>query len=82
MIDVISIIFFAFFGFLLAYYLHHKKVEKAEVFVCPLRGSCSEVIESRYSKFFGVPVELLGMIYYAVIAVGYGLLLGNKLAAA
>ncbi|MBT5808279.1 vitamin K epoxide reductase family protein [Candidatus Uhrbacteria bacterium] len=72
----IYIVFVAFGGFILSVYLHHKKRQKSEQFICPLRGKCSEVIQSNYSKFFGIPVELLGMAYYGLIAVGYGALIG------
>ncbi len=69
---VISI-FLGFAGFLLALYITHKKRRKSEHFVCPLRGSCTEVIHSDFSKFFGVGVEYLGLLYYAIIALGYGI---------
>lgn len=39
--------------------------------VCPLQADCQTVIHSQYSRFMGVPVELLGMLYYLVIAGGY-----------
>lgn len=66
-------IFLGFAGFLLALYITHKKHRKSEHFICPLRGSCTEVINSRFSTFFGIPVEYLGLAYYSIIAVGYGL---------
>lgn len=68
----IANIFLGFTGFLLATYIAHKKRRKTEHFICPLRGSCSEVVHSNFSRFLGMPVELLGMAYYAVIAIGYG----------
>lgn len=74
MIEYITIIFVAFAGFSLAYYLFHKKRRKSEHLVCPMKGKCSEVINSEFSKFLGMPVEVLGMVYYLSIAVGYGVL--------
>ena len=71
MISYVIIIFIAFAGFLLAAYIRHKKVSK-ETLICPLRANCDTVIFSDYSKFFGIPVELLGMAYYLTIAVAYG----------
>lgn len=71
MTTYVLIIFVAFSGFILSVYLRHKKNRK-EHFVCPLRAKCSSVIQSRYSKFFGIPVEIIGMVYYALIAIGYG----------
>ena len=66
----IPIIFASFGGFLLAFYIHHKKSKK-ETMVCPLDSNCETVIYSPYARFLGIPVELLGMLYYAGIAAGY-----------
>lgn len=63
-------IIFGIAGFLLASYVYTKK-QKQEVMVCPMNGSCDEVVNSRYSKFLGVPVEIMGMIYYAFIVLSY-----------
>lgn len=73
--EYVSIIFLGFAGFTLAAYLHHKKKRKTEHLVCPFKGNCSEVIQSDYSRFLGVPVELMGMGYYVFIALGYGAVL-------
>jgi uncharacterized membrane protein len=70
--ELIINIFLGFAGFLLALYITHKKRRKSEHFVCPLRGNCTEVIHSDFSKFFGIGVEYLGILYYSIIAVGYG----------
>lgn len=75
MLESLSIVFIAFGGFLLSLYLFHKKRSKSEPFVCPLRGKCSEVIHSGYSRFLAIPVEILGMIYYATASIGHGFLL-------
>lgn len=69
------IIFCAFGGFLIAFYIRHKKSSR-EVLVCPLNSNCETVIHSDFSKFFGVPVEVLGLLYYGLIAGSYGILLG------
>ncbi len=68
------LIFTAFGGFLLSFYIRHKK-RSHEKMVCPLKSDCDTVIYSPYSKFFGVPLELLGLLYYGLIAVGYALFL-------
>ncbi len=39
--------------------------------VCPLNGECEVVTTSKYSKFFGIPVELLGILYYGLIVFVY-----------
>ncbi len=67
-------IFFAIAGFLLAGYVYIKKSKK-ENLVCPMDGKCDEVVNSRYSKFMGVRVELLGMLYYAMIILAYSFIL-------
>ena len=74
--ESLFIVFISFAGFLLSLYLFHKKRRKSERFACPLRGNCSEVIHSDYSKFFGIPVEVIGLVYYASISIGHGLVLG------
>ena len=68
------IIFFAAGGFLIAFYIRHKK-RHDEVLVCPLESNCEAVIHSRYSRFLGIPLELLGLLYYAVVAVSHALFL-------
>ncbi len=75
MSEYILIIFIAFAGFFLSTFLMHKKRRKTEHLVCPFRGNCTEVIQSKYARFFGVPVEYLGILYYSLVAVGYGVLL-------
>ena len=70
--DVI-IIFLAFVGYLIAAYIRHHKKNSKEKLVCPLKANCDEVIHSDYSKFLGISVEILGMFYYGLIAVAYGL---------
>src|SRR3989338_655428 len=75
MIESVSIIFIAFSGFFLAAYLFHKKRRKHEPFICPLLASCSEVMQSDYSTFLGIPVEVLGLCYYALLALVHGLVL-------
>lgn len=68
----IIIIFAGFVGFSIANYIHHKKSVN-EVLACPVRADCETVVQSRFAKFFGIPVEILGMIYYGFIALFYGL---------
>src|SRR3989344_1433054 len=70
----IILIFAAFGGFLLAFYIRHKK-QAHEKMVCPLDSDCDAVIYSEYSKFFGIPVEIIGLFYYGLIAVSYALFL-------
>lgn len=39
--------------------------------VCPLKSDCNAVIYSQHSKFFGIPVEVIGMFYYGIISISY-----------
>lgn len=70
----VVLIFSGFAGFILAFYIWNQKRLKKGKMVCPLRGNCQAVVTSSYAKFLGVPVEVLGMAYYALIALGYGIL--------
>lgn len=70
----IILIFAAFGGFLLAFYIRHKK-SSHEKMICPLDSDCDAVIYSEYSRFFGIPVEILGLLYYGLVAVSYALFL-------
>ncbi len=63
-------------GFFLAFYIYHCK-HKKQPLICPMRGSCEFVTASDYSKFFGIPVELLGMCYYAAVVILHGFVLAN-----
>ncbi|MBI2639563.1 MAG: vitamin K epoxide reductase family protein [Candidatus Sungbacteria bacterium] len=71
----ILLIFAAFGGFLLAFYIRHKKHAR-EKMVCPLDSDCDAVVYSKYATFLGIPVEILGLFYYGFIAVSYAIFLG------
>lgn len=60
------LIFTAFGGVLLAFYIHYKKTSH-ETMVCPLHSNCEVVIYSKYSNFFGIPVEIMGLFYYGTV---------------
>jgi len=57
-------------GFFLALYIYRKKRSQKSL-VCPIGSSCTEIVYSEHSRFLGIPVEFLGMLYYAVIALSY-----------
>ncbi len=54
-------------GFILARYIHTKK-KKKEKLVCLLDSDCDAVVHSQYSTFLGVPLEIYGMIYFALMS--------------
>jgi uncharacterized membrane protein len=59
----IGILVLGLCGFMVARHIfHHKRTGK--VLVCPIKFDCNTVVNSDYSKFFGIPLELLGMGYY------------------
>ncbi|MFA4845354.1 MAG: vitamin K epoxide reductase family protein [Patescibacteria group bacterium] len=80
MIESIVIVLLGLSGFFLSLYLRWKKAHKSDVFVCPLKGNCTEVIHSPYAKFFGLPVEVLGTVYYLLIAIAYAVRVGFPVA--
>lgn len=61
-------------GFGVASYIRYTKKHHQQL-VCPIGSDCNVVINSRYSKFLGVPIEYLGMFYYAVIFIAYIILI-------
>ena len=59
-------------GFALAFFIFISK-RKAKPIACPMDGHCDDVVRSEFSKFFGIPVEILGMLYYAGAAAAYSI---------
>ena len=57
-------------GFSLALFIHFKKKQPAPL-VCPIGHSCDPVVHSDYSRFMGMPVEILGILYYFIILTSY-----------
>ena len=61
-------------GYFVARHIYnHKKADKP--LICPIRFDCNAVVSSDYSRFLGVPLEVMGMHYYAVHAVLYLLII-------
>ncbi len=57
-------------GFGVAANIYDTKSRNKQL-VCPTGSDCNAVVTSRYAKFFGIPLEHLGMAYYAVIVLSY-----------
>lgn len=57
-------------GFLLSFYIYIRKSAKKPL-VCPLRSNCDKVVGSKYSEILGIPVEILGMVYYAFVVLSH-----------
>ncbi len=68
------IIFVSLAGLLLALYIHYKK-QTRQVLVCPIGSDCDAVIHSEYSRFLGIPIEILGIFYYGGLSLSYGIFL-------
>jgi uncharacterized membrane protein len=67
----IAISILGLFGLWVAWHIYKHKKPEASPLVCPLKFDCETVVHSDYSKFFGIPVEMLGMVYYTFIAFSY-----------
>ncbi len=57
-------------GLLLSRYIFQKKRAGSKM-VCPLDSDCETVVHSEYSKLLGVPLEVIGMVYYSFISISY-----------
>lgn len=67
----IGIIISGIAGFLLARYISKTKMKPETHLVCPLGHSCERVVSGRFSRFLGMPVEKMGMVYYSAVALFY-----------
>lgn len=72
-------LFFSLAGFWVSWYIHIKK-KKNEPMVCLIGDDCNQVVRSKYNHMFGIPNEVVGMVYYAAAAAG-ALLLGGGVSA-
>ncbi|KAH9295972.1 hypothetical protein KI387_039560, partial [Taxus chinensis] len=58
----------AVLGLIETSYLTYMKVVGSDVY-CPMEGgSCGDVLNSRYASVFGLPLSLVGMVGYGVVA--------------
>ncbi len=58
-------------GFWVARHIHHHKKPDNKPLVCPMKFDCNAVVHSDYSKFAGIPLEVLGMFYYGLVTIFY-----------
>ncbi|PJE75495.1 hypothetical protein COV04_04290 [Candidatus Uhrbacteria bacterium CG10_big_fil_rev_8_21_14_0_10_48_11] len=80
MLHEFIILLLALAGLSVAGYIRWKKGQ-SHPFVCPIKFHCDAVVKSDYAKLFGIPVEVLGILYYAGIALSYTLFLLTSLEA-
>lgn len=64
------IVFAAAGGLGVAIYIYSTKRDHKQL-VCPVGSNCNVVVNSRYAKFLGIPLEYWGMFYYIVTAFSY-----------
>lgn len=57
-------------GFGVSANVWHTKRSGKEL-VCPAGSNCNVVVNSRYSRFFGIKLEYMGMAYFTLIILGY-----------
>ena len=57
------LIILAVVGLLDSWYIFYKK-QKNEKLVCFIGQDCDEVVNSKYSHIYGIPNEVLGIIFY------------------
>lgn len=58
-------------GFLVARHVNKHKKSEEQPLVCMVGFDCHAVVHSDYSKFFGIHVEILGMLYYGLVTLFY-----------
>lgn len=81
--DVIArliIFILAVCGFFVAKHIHKHKKENEEPLVCPIQFDCATVVHSDYSKLLGISLEIFGMVYYALVAIAYAVLIFHPFA--
>jgi len=61
-------------GMIISSYLFYKKIVGGSL-ICGVSKGCDIVQQSKYSTLLGIPVSLLGIIYYIVL---FGLIYHNK----
>ncbi len=61
-------------GFLISYYIYHTKTTGAKL-ICPRQPvfDCDQVIKSDYSRLFGFPNEIIGMIYFVPVTIYFAI---------
>lgn len=57
-------------GLVISFYIRSAK-KTGKSLICPTESDCNMVVNSAYSRLFGVPNEELGIVYYSVTALAY-----------
>lgn len=65
-IQDIIILLSAVSGLSVAFYIAAMKMKKKPL-ICPIGSDCTVVVTSDYSKFMGINLEFMGLIYYVFV---------------
>lgn len=57
-------------------YIAYQKSKKAPL-MCPRRSDCTSVVTGTHSEIFGIPNDILGIMYYMTFSIIFGLLLAG-----
>lgn len=75
-IEVVAAVFFlAILGFLVSAHIFHEKHFSGEDMKCGITEGCNDVVNSEYSEVYGIPLEVMGLLYYGLVAVVAGIAL-------
>lgn len=66
---VIFLLVVALIGFVDASYLTIEHFQ-GRIPPCSITGGCEQVLTSSYSQIFGIPVSLMGAVFYLLVLVG------------
>jgi len=66
-LNLVILLIVSVIGLLDTGYLFYQKTVHKNPVACPLKGKCEIVLESKWSKMFGVKTELLGLLFYLVV---------------
>lgn len=66
------IILLALAGWLVSLHIWQSK-KRNRPLTCPLKSDCNAVVTSDFSRLLGIPLELLGLLYYGLTIIFYSL---------
>lgn len=56
-------------GLAITLYINIARIANKPV-ICPIDGNCNAVLESKWSKIFGIKNDVIGMLYYIAVILG------------
>lgn len=71
MLKEVLLILLPVFGFAVSFYIWNRVHRKKKKLVCIIgKGTCENVVKSKYASMFGIDNTILGMAYYFLIFFG------------